>query len=182
MSWPPPRPSTTDRATRPWDPRSRADPNLVADGPRLVYVVIDEVIGGWVGLSVAPWPHADDEGRLRFDAQHRSLEVGTTGDLLSSFLAPAHGRMRSRPPPEVRIGTVFAARLKRGDADGFFAEWQQRPEAEREQLSDLGRWLTRPRDITLEARKVAKLAYYGAMLPVLPEEMEQRWNWGGLEE
>ena len=174
MTWPPPPPKTERVAPRPWDPRPRGDPQLVDDSDVLVYVVIDELIGEWAGLSMSRWPDADDRGRLRFDLDTGTLEVGTTLDRLRSFLASG-GRGRKRPG-RLHVGSVFAARVKRGSAEEFLSEWLERPPEDLVELADLGEWLRKPRDITEQARTVAKLAYYGAMTSVLPSHVEDEWN------
>jgi len=43
-------------------------------------------------------------------------------------------------------------------------------------VDDLRTLLERPVDLTDHGRLLAKLAYYGAILPTVPEPLEQRWN------
>ncbi len=179
MSWPPPRPAPPAVQRRPWDPGVEADPDLAKDGDKLLYIVVDEVVEAGVGLSVSAWPDADSKGRVRFvRAATPSLELATTARNLMRFLSPdAYDE-----DADVVIGKTFAARLKHGTADDFFRSWLGRSEQDLMELSDLRTWLRDPCDISAQARYIAKLAYYGAVLSKLPEHVESRWNLGGEED
>lgn len=167
MSWPPPRTVRLEQPGRPWEPRIRSYPELGrGDTSALRYVVVDEIVGDWVGLSVSKWPKADNRGRLTFDLFDGPDEVGVGLGDLRSFLHGANATEDSGEPA-IHIGTVFAA-----DATGPPAETP----------APLGRWLRNPCVITEEARKVAKLSFYGAVTPVLGETEAQDWNLVELED
>lgn len=163
--WPPPPSPRAELSPRPWEPNCPLDPELGrGDVSRLRYLVVDEVVSDYVGLSVSEWPNADDQGRLHFRLDTGPLEVGTTKEELTSLLGNAwskgpDGKPRPRP---IRIGLVFAARLKRAEPDSS---------------TPLHQWLKEPRDITAEARYVAKLTYYGSVLSTLPDKTAVRWGW-----
>jgi hypothetical protein len=170
MTWPPPHPEQPFVPHRPWDPGHPQAKELVNEYDRLVYMVIDEIIENWVGLSVSLWPHADDQGRLRFLDPKGAVDLGTTCEDLRRFLESG-----DHPTGEVRIGQSFAARVKGGTA----AELVERLRAQSEQgqdTTDLGELLRRPVDLTKQARMLARLASYGALLSTLPAELEGRWN------
>jgi hypothetical protein len=195
VTWPPSRPDEPVVRERPWDPGHRAEPSLSDEHDRLVYVVVDEIVEGWVGLSFAPWPHADDQGRLRFVDAGDPVEVGTSRPALESFLATESAaddgssrrgradRARDEEGVEVRIGMTFAARVKRGSTARVLDDLRQLAEHGEVRIEDLGTILTRPVDLTDEGRLLAKLASYGAMLSTLPAEVGERWRLGDeLEE
>jgi hypothetical protein len=172
VTWPPPRPRRRRIPPRPWDPKHPKDPRLKADAKRLLYIVVDEIVGDWVGLSVSPWPDVDPRGRLRFRPDLGPLEVATKTDPLRKFL-------RSGVFPRgatVRVGLVFAARLREGDAERFLKTSTKHPTSATAEYQDLAEWLERPCDLSKQARVVARLAYYGAMLSTLPKELESLWD------
>ncbi|MQA99152.1 MAG: hypothetical protein GEU78_02475 [Actinobacteria bacterium] len=173
---------------RPWDPGHRAEPSLSDEHERLVYVVVDEIVEGWVGLSFAPWPHADEQGRLRFVVAGDPVEVGTSRPGLERFLATgstggdaSSRRRRADGTPgdegvEVRIGMTFAARVKKGRAARLLDDLRQHAEHGEVRVEDLATILTRPVDLTDQGRLLAKLASYGAMLSTLPADVGERWR------
>lgn len=171
MKWPPPRPKDPEIPHRPWDPRHRQAPNLVKEHARLVYVVIDETLEGWVGLSLSQWPHADSEGRLRFVDPRGAVDVGTSHEALQRFL-------QSQDPgaAEARIGSAFAVRVKVGTAAKLLDELRDRAGHGEARIDDLGEFFERPVDITNQGRLLAKLASYGALLSTLPSKLEVEWN------
>lgn len=150
---------------RPWLPSCLSQHGLeVDDVARLTYVLVEERVGDDVGLSLLPWPAADRRGRIRFRRLEERLELGlTTEELCRQLYA---GWLQRAP----RIGDVFAA-----EADT----------AALEELRDLeGPW-TRPLgdlfpgavyDVSAEARKVAKLAFYASVAPVLDAEEADAWR------
>lgn len=171
MSWPPPRPPRPQVPHRPWDPRHPLDPALVNDFEQLLYIVIDEVVEGWVGLSVALWPHADPEGRLRFVGSGGAVEVGTSHETVRRFLQSA-----SASPRPTRIGTTFTARVKAGTAAELLDHLRDRAGHGEVRIDDLNEFLERPVDLTEQGRLLAKLACYAAMLSTLPLPLEKRWD------
>jgi hypothetical protein len=188
VTWPPSRPDEPAVPDRPWDPGHEAEPSLSDEHDRLVYVVVDEIVEGWVGLSFAPWPHADDQGRLRFVDAGDPVEVGTSRAGLERFLATgttrgegSSRRRRADSTPdeegvEVRIGMTFAARVKKGRAARVLDDLRQHAEHGEVRVEDLATILTGPVDLTEEGRLLAKLASYGAMLSTLPADVGERWR------
>jgi hypothetical protein len=172
VSWPPPRPRRRRVPPRPWDPKHPKDPKLKADAERLLYIVVDEIVGDWVGLSVSPWPDADPAGRLRFRPDLAPLEVGTNRETLRRFLRSGVFPRRA----EVKVGMVFAARVKEGTAERLMNASTRTPDHAPVERRDLAEWLERPCDLSKQARVVARLAYYAAMLSTIPKELEDRWN------
>jgi hypothetical protein len=190
VTWPPPRPTEPSIEGRPWDPRLSEEPNLYKESKRLVYVVVDEIIEGWVGLSVAPWPQADEKGRLRFPTNGGPIEVGTPLKALERFLAPA--RRKSRPSrtegngqqadasedqdSRVRIGKTFAARTKSSNAGPLLKRLRDHAAHGEVRIDKLNTIFTRPVDLTDKGRMLARLASYGAVLSKLPSEAEKKWR------
>jgi hypothetical protein len=174
IQWPPPKPRRSRIGHRPWDPQSPIDPTLVDHSEGLVYVVVDEMVGDEVGLSVSPWPHADSDGRLRFKSGLGPVEVATTRKELIQFFRSDRSRRRRHP---IDVGFTFAAYLKKDPAEKFFRKWGEHVR-ELSELFHLESWLERPCDLTKQAREVAKLAYFSAVLAVLPEDREGKWNMG----
>jgi hypothetical protein len=192
MTWPPPRPNKEPVGGRPWEPIPD-ELTLHEEADRLVYVVIDEVFEDWVGLSFAPWPHADSEGRLRFPEGRDPIEVGTSMEALKKFLAtepqrktkdrPAEGvttsegkKKKAKKDEKLPIGLTFAARVKDGRADRLLARLRDQAAHGEVRIDDPGTMLTRPVDLTDKGRLVAKLASYGAVLSTLPSEAEDEWG------
>jgi hypothetical protein len=188
VTWPPPRPDKQPIEDRPWDPGHPRERSLHEESERLVYVVVDEIIENWVGLSFAPWPHADDDGRLRFPEEEGPIEVGTSREALDRFLATEErggGKKRrgtagkveqEEGEPGVRIGMTFGARVKRGKADRMLKRLRDQAALGEVRIDDLKTILTRPVDLTEEGRLLAKLATYGAMLSTLPREVGKKWR------
>jgi hypothetical protein len=190
VTWPPPRPAESPRAGRPWDPGLSEEPNLHKESKRLVYVVVDEIIEGWVGLSVAPWPQADEKGRLRFPANGGPIEVGTPLEALKRFLAPAHrkgqasgtggnGRRAGASEDQdsrIRIGMTFAARVKGSNADPLLKRLRDQASHGEVRIDNLGTILTHPVDLTDKGRMLARLASYGAVMSTLPLKAEKEWG------
>jgi hypothetical protein len=158
-------------------------------------VVIDEVFEDWVGLSFAPWPHADSEGRLRFPEERGPIEVGTSMEALKKFLATEPPRKAAKDHPaesvtsaerkkekekkkkeKLPIGTTFAARVKDGRADRLLERLRDQAAHDEARIDDLSTMLTRPVDLTDKGRLLAKLASYGAVLSTLPSEAEDEWG------
>lgn len=135
---------------------------------RLSYVVVDEIVDGAVGLTVAPWPYADEEGRLRFLGDDHRLQVGVgKAELEQQLYEP--GRL-------ARIGDVFGAEL--------------RPEWRSGDIGDDEPWADGPDevfqgvvyDLTQAARTVSKLAYYSAVAAVIPSAQAAADNLLELEQ
>jgi hypothetical protein len=126
--------------------------DLPVSPERLSYIVVEEMIGDAIGLSVCDWPEVDDQGRLKFVA--RAILVGVERGWLEEQL------LEHRTPHDIaerglRIGDVFAA-----------ADVELRAREEESQLT-ISTWTPPINDLTAEARDAAKTAFYGAVAPVL---------------
>jgi hypothetical protein len=172
VTWPPPRPAEPEVAHRPWDPRHADEPTLVEEHDRLLYVVVDELVDDWVGLSVSSWPHADSEGRLRFVDTEPAAEVGTSRDKLLRFL----GKDVSDDGAGLRVGTTFAVRVREGRAASLLERLRDRAGHGEARIENLAAFFEDPVDLTSQGRLIAKLASYGAMLSTLPTHVEEQWN------
>jgi hypothetical protein len=161
MSWLPP-PSTTVREQhprRPWKP-----PDLdERDFARLFYLVVDEIVGGSLGLVLSDWPEVDEQGRLRFDGT--PVMLGAEREALQSFLSEHRlpGALAQRP---LRIGDAFAVRVIRDAlaevSDELAAQTRLEP------LLPPAKWIEPPvYDVSAEAREAAKAAFYAAVTPTL---------------
>jgi hypothetical protein len=145
---------------RPWKAPSLEHKRVVLK--KLSYVVVDEIVDDTVGLSVSPWPGADDQGRLRFTVDKDPEHVGVEVHELCTFLTerrhlpfvPVSKTATEQKGRELRIGTSFAMEVTSSTS--------------REWTDPLERYVGRVFDITADAREVAKLAYYGAMT--------EQWN------
>ena len=134
------------------------------DGKRLRYVVVDEIVGSSVGLSVCDWPAADRKGRLRFKPS--PAEVAADMDDLCAFLQQKgiDVKRSSRKPSnkrELRIGDVFAAEVDRLPNE--------------DEMVSPDHWMVGDvYDISADARLVAKLAFYGALTEPWDEDQAER--------
>ncbi len=174
MSWLPLPPTPPTEKLRPWLAPSLEGKVVVVT--TLTYIVVEEIVGSTVGLSLSPWPAADQKGRLRFalegDPVHVAVEMTTLCDFLGehhlSFVPPGHAPGQEEARPLV-IGTALAASVRRTDA----TVWT-RP---------LRRWIPGSvYDITADAREVAKLAHYGAVTDEWTQERAQRYGLTGSSE
>ena len=140
---------------RPWAPPGLLD--ALSEPPeRLRYVVVDEIVDDLVTLAVAPWPGSDDKGRVRFPDDLPSGHLLVHLDELRRCL---YGNWPRRSP---RVGDAFATALE----DGAAAELTSR-----DVVLDGGRRLAdvmpgTVADLSVEARNVAKLAYFAAVAGV----------------
>ncbi|MBA3430835.1 MAG: hypothetical protein H0U16_05075 [Actinobacteria bacterium] len=169
MSWVPPR-RPPDVKPRPWLPKSLREEGLKAESlSALSYIVVDELIGDSVGLSVARWPDADDRGRLRFDVIDGPEEVAVSRRELLRFLEKSIGSNGSGAlAGDLRIGDVFAAEVKKSGAPAW--------------PPPLSRWLGETYDVTHDARTLAKLAFYGATATKLDRKQSKAWGLDELRE
>ncbi len=153
-------------ARRPWRPECLPDV-MRADVERLRYIVLDEIVGDLVTLSVSPWPYADPQGRVRFDGGPDRAEEPRHGHLLV-HRTEIHdllydGWLRRGP----RVGDVFAAEV---DGD-VAARLDAGEDVALDEHLRLGAALPGAVcDITMEARNVAKLAFYAGVAGVQPHE------------
>ena len=149
---------------RPWAPPSA--PWLADVEPS--YVVVDEIVGDAVGVSIHPWPLADDEGRLRFADLGDGRFCGTNRAELQALVverrlaalpeAPSVSDVALARRP-VAIGDVFAATVL-SDAATAAPDDLLAPDLV---------------DVTIDAREAAKLAFYGAVGRPLASDEVDRW-------
>jgi hypothetical protein len=154
----------TDDVRRPWLPASLGAHHLgPEDVAELTYVVVDEIVGSAVTMTLSAWPWADARGRLRFAVDDSTR--GITVDLHALDRSLYRGWLRRAP----RVGDVFGARVP--------------PSVHEAQEPDEAPVWTRPvadlfdgpvYDLTLDARTVAKLATYAVVSEVLPEGDAER--------
>jgi hypothetical protein len=134
---------------RPWRPRTLRSVDFT--GHR--YAVIDEIQGTRAVLAVTDWPGVDGNGRLRFSLE-LPADVWADTDALMRFLAE-HRLPRALAARELRTGDAFAvkpsskAALSRaaGDVPLDPEEWIRPPVY----------------DVTRDARREAKVAFYSAV-------------------
>lgn len=143
-------------ADRPWLP---AGVGLSRDGlEKLSYIVVDEIVGEDVDLSVSSWPMVDVRGRLLMPTKD-PLAVHAEVEALAAYVNRPDVRA-GRRPIDIRMGTAMAAEVRTR------AMGAARPR--------LDRWLVPPvHDITAPARDKAKAAFYAAVAPALdPKEVK----------
>lgn len=156
-----------NRVRRPWLPACLAARGRTPEDVRaLRYVVVDEVVGDDVGLTVSPWPAADGWGRLRFPEAGDRVEIGVSkARLVRELYRP----LRRRRTP--RVGDVFAVRLSPVAEDlvatGEDLRWD-RP------LAALAEGPVY--DLSQEARTVAKLALGAVAAPVISSQRAAAWD------
>lgn len=137
---------------RPWLPGCLAAHGLTtATVTGLSYLVVEEMVEDVTAITVSPWPAADGHGRLRFDDTIAEVAVLTT-----ELYAQLYQGWLSRRP---RMGDVFAARLDRDLLEEA---------AEGVWTGPLARLLADGvYDLSVEARKVAKLAVYAVRSDII---------------
>jgi hypothetical protein len=161
MSWlPPPAPPTSEQHPRRlWQP-----PSLDAlDFARFSYLVVDEIVGGSLGLVLSDWPEVDEQGRLRFGGTATML--GADREALQSFL-DEHRLPTDLAQRPVRTGDAFAARV----IPGALAELSDELAAQTrlEPLLRPAEWIEPPvYDVSADAREAAKASFYAAVAPIL---------------
>jgi hypothetical protein len=149
-SWLPEAVPAAAAGRRPWAPKG-----VPALPDRCSYIVVEEIIGGSIGLAVCDWPELDEQGRMRFadPAQLAGVDRTWLEQQLIDHREPADIAKR-----ELRIGDVFAV------ADVELAL------APGESELTIASWKPPIYDVTGEARAAAKTALYGAVAPVLDSE------------
>jgi hypothetical protein len=158
VSWLPSPPAAAPVAEEPWRPLG-----VDVRAKDLRYLVVDEIVGGVVGLALCDWPFVDGLGRVRFKGATRML--GAVRSELQEFLAmhrvPAEGA--GRP---VRIGDVFAVEVIVDELD--HVRDQLEGQSRLEPLLSPQKWIKPPvRDLTVVAREAAKISFYAAVAPML---------------
>jgi hypothetical protein len=149
-----------DRSSDEWTPPSL--PRFREGG--FHYVVVDEIVGPTVGLTLSAWPRLDGQGRLRFSENGVYL-VGSPIDELERFVGEHRlpEELRDRP---LRVGDVFAVRVKPSALRGLSDEANE--EQRLEPFLEPERWIEPPLyDVTADARDASKAAFYAAVTPTL---------------
>ena len=159
MGWLPPPATDAPDGRRRW-----TVPGLDVPEERMTYVVVDEILGTSVGLTLSPWPELDDQGRLRVSAGE-ARTLGADRAALEQFLA------EHRRPPELaarplRVGDVFAVQTIEPALaqveDELAAPTMMEPRLAPEE------WIRPPvYDVTPDARDAAKASFYAAVTPIL---------------
>jgi hypothetical protein len=165
MSWLPPPPRNPDGSEEKfWRPSALGRANPV----ELRYLVVEEILGASIGLTLSPWPHVDAAGRLRFPiGKTQSLAIDRQS--FERYLGK-HRRPRNLRRRPLRIGDVFAVKVSEAALAAVGAELEQptqfRP------LLPAGEWLRgNVYDLTAEAREVAKASFYAAVSdPLTPSQ------------
>ena len=159
----PPDQAAEDANHRPWRPTSLLQltgTRRPVDVSTLSYLVVEEILRPeGVGLSLAHWPFADANGSLWFPDDVPTM-VGVNERTLHDYLSEHRIVVGARAARDrrLRVGDTFAASV-RWPEEG--APWPQQ----------LEEWLEPPvYDLTVEARKVAKLAYYAGVAAVWPHD------------
>ena len=135
------------------------------------YLVVDEIVGGSIGLVLCPWPQTDDEGRLIFEAA-QTHTIGCERSDLLEFLSEHRRPLELRARP-LRIGDVFAVRVLPGILDDLSEELDE-PHRLMPFLAPKS-WILPPvYDITADARDQAKMAFYAAVTPTLDTHQAAR--------
>jgi hypothetical protein len=127
-------------------------------------LVVEEIVGGSVGLALSPWPQTDGAGRLRF-AEEESLTFAVERDSFERYLAK-HRRPRALRRRPLRIGDVFAVKVNEEVLGQVAGQLEER--TSRQPLLNPKDWLRPPvYDITADARDVAKTSFYAAVTEAL---------------
>jgi hypothetical protein len=146
----------------PWAPPDNLLPE--AELEHVSYIVIDEIVGDAVDVSISPWPEVDERGRLRFAEDEPPRTVRASAAALEKYLSRVDFRSPEWPR-SIRMGDVFAARIRTrrlGERKGDQAATAPEPST----------WMVPPvYDISRQARDKAKEAFYAAVSPTLaPKE------------
>jgi hypothetical protein len=114
--------------------------------------VVDDRLQGWLTLVVDEWPSLDESGRLIFPGKSKAVPVKES-DLQEAVTGSrkASGIVEAVAERGIRIGDTFLVRDLIGTEP---SEWRQ------------------ILDVTDEARRAAKAAFYGAVAPVMPSDDE----------
>lgn len=149
----PPGAAERGRVRRPWLPGCLAAHGLTAETVAgLSYLVVEEMVEDVTAVTVSPWPAADGHGRLRFP----DIDVGEVALPTTVLYAQLYRGWLGRRP---RIGDVFAGRVDEDTVEEA---------AERVWTGPLARLLPDGvYDLSVEGRKLAKLAAYAVRSQVL---------------
>jgi hypothetical protein len=143
-----------------WMPDNTALPEV--ELAHVSYIVIDEIVGDAVDVSISGWPDLDERGRLRFAEDEPPRTVRASADALEKYLSRVDFRSADWPR-SIRMGDVFAARVRerRLRSPERKGETSATPPAP-------STWMIPPvYDISGQARDKAKEAFYAAVSPTL---------------
>ncbi len=154
MSWLPSEPElAAPGPVRRWQPRSLRSTDF--SGCR--YAVVDEIEAGWAVVGVTDWPVVDEQGRLRFPLEEPvtvTVEVAKLQRFLGEHRVPESLRER-----ELRHGDAFAVRTSDDRLEHAAGDEPVDPTV----------WIDPPvYDVTRDARREAKVAFYSAVTEPLP--------------
>lgn len=149
-------------ARTPWLPAGLVDHGFDQHAVQaLSYLVVEEILDDVVIVTVSSWPAADRWGRLRFDLE----SVDEFAVALAALRSQFYQGWLARDP---RVGDVFGAEIAHEHLR------RHGPEGGRHELDEL---LPGPvYDLSVEARRVAKLAYYAAVTETISAEAAHRYG------
>jgi beta-lactamase superfamily II metal-dependent hydrolase len=160
------RPDATEIPLRPWTPPC-VPAELLTDTSQLSYIVVDEIVGNTVTLTVSVWPGSDERGRVRFPAGEEDSTRGHVLVHLKELRERLYEGWLRRAP---RVGDAFAAVL----GDAVAQRLRESGEVVLDRGTRLADALPGPiADLTAEARNVAKLAFFAAVAGVQPHEQAE---------
>lgn len=143
-----------------WMPDNTALPEV--ELAHVSYIVIDEIVGDAVDVSISDWPDLDERGRLRFAEDESPRTVRASAAALEKYLSRVDFRSADWPR-SLRMGDVFAARIRERKL--------RSPERKGETSTTPpgpSTWMIPPvYDISGQARDKAKEAFYAAVSPTL---------------
>lgn len=136
----------------------------------LAYVVVDERVGAIATLSVSDWPRLDARGRLTLPSGLKPTPVAIVVADLQRYLE-AHRQPRRNIRRPVRIGDVYGIELRADFRRQLLAAAEADDDGGEAIAADPDRdFTTRCLDITADARDAAKVAFFGAVAPVVRRE------------
>lgn len=145
-----------EQTSRAWRADKLASAGL--DAPEALYVAVDEIVEGHVGLVVSEWPWFDPQGRIVFAG--RTERIGCELRDLNGHLA----RNRRLASPAPGSGPSWVEVVKRSAAIGdVFAVARSGDDRLVEPGTPLDEWMAEPLDLTAEGREAAKVSLYGAV-------------------
>lgn len=153
--WLPEPPADHTDTFEPWRPPALKRKNR----EEFRYLLIDELVGDTLGLSLSPWPSVDEVGRVRFHGE--PLLLGANADAFKRLL-DKHRRPRQLRRRPLRIGDAFAVRVNDEALARLAAEAASG--ARLEPAPDPSTWIRPPiYDVTGDAREHAKSSFYSAV-------------------
>jgi len=153
-----------------WMPDNTALPEV--ELAHVSYIVIDEIVGDAVDVSISGWPDLDERGRLRFAEDEPPRTVRASAAALEKYLSRVDFQSADWPR-SVRMGDVFAARIRKRKLRSREREGETSPTPRGPST-----WMIPPvYDVSEQARDKAKEAFYAAVSPTLrPQEARAMEN------